>query len=463
MQNSDVESDTVISDDDHEQMNQMFLDDMEFDDTVLGILMMDDSSDEELSKSSKWGGSRKGKAANKKRDFQGAFNKLVRQYFCGRESVYDEKDFSRRFRVSRDIFHRVHDALMGKDPFIQKRDATGKLGIHPLVKLVGCFRFLGYGDAKDHFDEHLEISESSLQDLCKEFNKLVIQEFGSQYLNRCPTKEERQSISRIMQRKGFPGCIASWDCKHFDWKNCPLRLAGQFQGHGQGGTTTLILESIADHRRYIWYANFGDPGSLNDLNVLDKSSIVGAMLSGDLDLRSDPYTINGTERDWNYFLVDGIYPNWAIFVNTYQDRTDEKKNKFAMLQEAARKDIECTFGILVQKFQVLQRPLRGWYENDINDIVQSCVILHNMVQEERMGSLTNEGYEPEAEDGIEAGFPLFGKQRVTQEMAALDGVDLFSARMAAFDNSMSSGAEHYKLKQDLTQHIYALHNHMNNS
>ena len=51
-----------------------------------------------------------------------------------------------------------------------------------------------------------------------------------------------------MQRKGFPGCIASWDCKHFDWKNCPLRLAGQFQGHGQGGTTTLILESIADHR-----------------------------------------------------------------------------------------------------------------------------------------------------------------------------------------------------------------------
>ena len=37
MQNSDVESDTIISDDDHEQMNQMFLDDMEFDDTVMEI------------------------------------------------------------------------------------------------------------------------------------------------------------------------------------------------------------------------------------------------------------------------------------------------------------------------------------------------------------------------------------------------------------------------------------------
>lgn len=87
----------------------------------------------------------------------------------------------------------------------------------------------------------------------------------------------------------------------------------------------MILESIADHRRYIWYSNFGDPGSLNDLNVLDKSSIVGAMLSGDLDIRCDPYTINGTERDWNYFLVDGIYPDWAVFVSTYQDKSDEKK------------------------------------------------------------------------------------------------------------------------------------------
>ena len=124
------------------------------------------------------------------------------------------------------------------------------------------------------------------------------------------------------------------------------------------------------------------------------------------------------------------------------------------MQEAVRKDIECTFGILVQKFQVLQRPLRGWYENDINDIVQCCVILHNMVQEERMGSLTNGAYEP---DGIEAGFPLFGRWQLWMTL-----LDLFSSRMASFDHSMSSGAEHYKLKQDLTQHIYALHNHMNN-
>lgn len=126
-----------------------------------------------------------------------------------------------------------------------------------------------------------------------------------------------------------------------------------------------------------------------------------------------------------------------------------------MMQEA-EKDVECAFGVLVQKFQILQRPLRGWYENDIRELLQCCVILHNMVQEERMGSLLNEEYEQEAEEATEIGFPLFGRQSITQEMAALDGIDLFSARMASFDNSMSCGAEHYKLKEDLTQHIHAL-------
>ena len=159
----------------------------------------------------------------------------MRDYFNGRDSLYDETDFERRFRVSRSIFTRVNEAVMGKDPFIRKMDASKKLGIHPLVKLVACFRFLGYGDAYDRMDEYVQLSESSSSVICEQFNSLIIKEFGPQYLNRCPTKEERQLLSSVMQRKGFPGAICSWDCKHFAWKNCPMRLAGQYQGHAEGG------------------------------------------------------------------------------------------------------------------------------------------------------------------------------------------------------------------------------------
>jgi Plant transposon protein len=104
--------------------------------------------------------------------------------------------------------------------------------------------------------------------------------------------------------------FASWDCKHFAWKNCPVSLAGQYKG--KEGAKTLILEAICDPDLYIWHSYFGDAGSLNDLNVLARSGIVRSILDGTLDLRTEPYTVNGTQRDWLYFLVDGIYPKWAI-------------------------------------------------------------------------------------------------------------------------------------------------------
>ena len=423
-------------------MLEMEMEDM---DRVAQEAIFSSSSDEEEAGRRS---NREGKSPNKSRDFLGAHNKVVEDYFKGRESKYDEKDFERRFRCPRTVFNEIHDALMGTDPFVHKKDCTGKWGVYPLVKLVACFRYIAYGDSFDREDENLQIGESTLQDYCKDFSKLVVEKFGKQYLNRCPNSAEREAISSAMAVKGFPGCLASWDCKHFDWKNCPIRLQGQHQGHAEGGKTTLILEAIADHRKYFWYINFGDAGSLNDLNVLDKSSIVGAMIGGRFDISIEEYEINETVRDWMYFLVDGIYPEWAIFVSTFTNKDTPRKKAFATEQEKVRKDIECAFGILLQRFHILQRPLRGWYLEDIKNLLQCCAIIHNMVVEARFSLQYDE---EEARAAV--GHPLFGKAQLTADQVAQEGVDLFAARAAAFNNAMRSSALHFDLKADLVEHI----------
>jgi hypothetical protein len=56
---------------------------------------------------------------------------------------------------------------------------------------------------------------------------------------------------------------------------------------------------------------------------------------------------------------------------------------FATCQEACRKDIERAFGVLVQQFQILQRPIKSWYWTDSVDIMDCCIIIHNMVVESR--------------------------------------------------------------------------------
>ena len=289
---------------------------------------------------------------------------MEKQYFNGESSTYTEEQFERRFHVPRVVFAEVWGKVEGKGPFKQHYDCvTNNPGIHPLVRMVACWRRLSYGDASDHSDENFQISETLLDNSFKDFCLIILQEFGQEYLNRCPTNDEIKRTLRVNSNRGFPGLFASWDCKHFPWDMCPMAKAGQHKGKEQ--KNTLILEAICDPDTYIWYCFFGELGSLNDLNILEKSTIVGSILNGTMDLQLPQelhYCINGTVHDYIYFLVDGIYPKWPIFISTISDATPgSKDNKlFATYQEAVRKDIERAFGVIVKKFDILYQDQIGF-------------------------------------------------------------------------------------------------------
>ena len=81
--------------------------------------------------------------------------------------------------------------MEGTGPFKQHYDCiTNEPGIHPHVQMVACWQQLSCGDASDCSDKNFQILETSLDDSFKEFCVILIQEFGQEYLNRCPTNEE---------------------------------------------------------------------------------------------------------------------------------------------------------------------------------------------------------------------------------------------------------------------------------
>jgi hypothetical protein len=184
----------------------------------------EDESDPEETRPA-WGGSKPGKSPNKNRDFIGAHKKLVEHYFSGESSLYNESDFERRFRMPRSVFNRIFEALVREEvyPFVQNCDSvTKKLGITPLCRLVACLRKICYGDADDREDEYLQISESSVNESVKDFARLMVEKFGEEYLNRCPTEAETKRAIAMMAKRNFDGAFGAWDCKHFVWKNCPV-------------------------------------------------------------------------------------------------------------------------------------------------------------------------------------------------------------------------------------------------
>ena len=120
---------------------------------IIDILLDSDDSDSDAGKKRPHGGSPKGRAGNKDRDFDGTAERPNHQYFSGPDSIYDEGDFERRFCMTRKQFvDEVYYTVLGKGTFAGSRDALGKR-IDPLVRTVACLRYLTHGLAADLLDE----------------------------------------------------------------------------------------------------------------------------------------------------------------------------------------------------------------------------------------------------------------------------------------------------------------------
>lgn len=81
---------------------------------------------------------------------------------------------------------------------------------------------------------------------------------------------------------------------------------------GKDGKPSIVLEAIATWDTWIWYANIGEPGSNNDINILDRSPLVSMILDGTF-CTGVSFKVMDELFERLYFLVDGIYPDWAIF------------------------------------------------------------------------------------------------------------------------------------------------------
>lgn len=99
----------------------------------------------------------------------------------------------------------------------------------------------------------------------------IIEIYSDEYL-RPPTADECDAIMAENAERGFPGMIASIDCMHWRWNKCPVAWKGQYQG--KEGKASLVLEACATYDTYVWHSFFGSPGTLNDLNILDRSTLV---------------------------------------------------------------------------------------------------------------------------------------------------------------------------------------------
>jgi hypothetical protein len=216
---------------------------------------------------------------------------------------------------------------------------------------------------------------------------------------------------------------------------------------------------VASHDLWIWHSFFGLPGSHNDINVLDRSPLFKNLLNGQSPRIE--YTINGNKYDQGYYLADGIYPDWSTLIKTISapQGLEKKvrqssyhnfshvltstlfvmKKHFAKLQEACRKDVERAFGVLQARFAIVSRPARGWSHGNMQKIMTTCVILHNMIIDDERGM---------DEEFIYDGNPTLVQPSRNESANFSD----FIANSVKLRDSEA----HFQLRDDLVKHLWAL-------
>ncbi|XP_023633686.1 uncharacterized protein LOC111829242 [Capsella rubella] len=370
--------------------------------------------------------------------------RLWNDYF-GENATFPPPLFRRRFRMNKHLFIRIVDRLSNEMPFFQqRRDALGRSGFSALQKCTAAIRILAYGCAADAVDEYLRIGESTAMKCMEHFVNGIMYCFGDEYLRK-PTAQDLHRLLIIGEIRGFPGMMGSIDCMHWEWKNCPTAWKGQYtRGHGK---PTIVLEAVASQDLWIWHAFFGPPGTLNDINILDRSPIFDDLIKGRAP--KVKYVVNGNEYRMGYYLTDGIYPKWASFIQSIPLPQGDKPSLFATCQEACRKDVERAFGVLQARFAIVKTPALIWDKEKIGNIMRACIILHNMIVEDERDTYTQfavtEFQQAESSGSTEV---VSGYSDDTPSSI----VDMMATRTRIRDQVM-----HEQLKNDLVEHIWTKH------
>ncbi|XP_033131835.1 uncharacterized protein LOC117126822 [Brassica rapa] len=172
-------------------------------------------------------------------------DRLWNDYFS-EDATFSSQLFRRRFRMNKELFLRLVHGLSERFPFFQQRRyATGRWGLTALQKCTAAIRLLAYGTAADTVDEYLRLGETTALSCLHNFTNGIIQLLGNEYLRRS-TPEDLQRLLDIGEARGFPRMVGSIDCMHWEWKNFPTA----------------------------W------KGTLNDINVLDRSPVFDDILQG---------------------------------------------------------------------------------------------------------------------------------------------------------------------------------------
>lgn len=194
-----------------------------------------------------------------------------------------------------------------------------------------------------------------------------------------PTRDDWLKIAEGFQKHAhFPNCIGAIDGKHIRIIK-PTESGSLFFNYKKFFSITLL--AVADSNYNFVYVDIGSYGRSSDSTVFSNSRLYHKMQNNELDIpNGKPLVSNGKTEPLVLIGDEGFALSYNLLRPYARRNLCEKKKVFNFRLSSARRSVECTFGILTNKWRVFHRPLNVSIDFAV-DIVKACCILHNFVRQ----------------------------------------------------------------------------------
>ena len=184
----------------------------------------------------------------------------------------------------------------------------------------------------------------------------------------------RQSAIQFYKTWQFPHCMGAIDGKHVTIQ-CPPRSGSEFFNYKK--TFSIVLQAVVDADGNFMAVDVGDSGRHSDGGVLKHSSFGRALLNNEIPI-PEPEAIGNITLPY-VFVGDEAYPLRTNLLPPYPGRGLNDTRRVYNYTSRARRQVECGFGMLVNRWAVMKSRINMSPER-VTKVVLACCILHNHVR-----------------------------------------------------------------------------------
>lgn len=390
---------------------------------------------------------------------------LIHNPLVANPTTSQGKLFRRRFRVPYPIFQDLLEKAEAIGFKKQPISIANVKGIPLELQLLGVLRVLGRGTCFDGVEELTGGSAEAHRSFFHKFCHLFVRKYYDEYVYLPRNNEEKARWMSDYARMGLPGAIGSTDCVHVKWERCPHGLLNVCTG--KEGYATLAWQATVNHKMRFISVTRSFYGSSNDKTICKFDNLTQRMKSN-IIYNEDVFELkdeNGdtiTEKGL-YLICDGGFVKWRCMMTAYKYFSELKEALWSSQMESTRKDVERAFGILKGRFRCLKLPIFFQKQTDIDNMMWTCIILHNMIlTHDGRDALWEEdihwvGVDGEHDDDTE--WPLLKKIEVItrRAMHKLTDYSCVGRRFYIDPSDEEAESSFYNLRKKLVIHYYYLY------